>query len=71
MRITLPEGTAPSSIDMQLRRSHITLGLRNADPVLSGELVGPVDTDSSFWTTEVLPNGVRQLYLRLEKVCTQ
>ncbi|KAH7280670.1 hypothetical protein KP509_36G008100 [Ceratopteris richardii] len=52
VQITLPPGTKSRSINCEIKKKHLTAGLKGQTPLLQGELYAPVMTDDCFWSLE-------------------
>ncbi|KAG5175396.1 hypothetical protein JKP88DRAFT_228932 [Tribonema minus] len=66
VRINLGQGVTARDLEVDIRRSSVKVSVLEA-PLLQGEWQGKVSASSSFWTTEEMAGGDRQLYLHLEK----
>ncbi|TMW82659.1 hypothetical protein EJD97_005461 [Solanum chilense] len=52
VNITVPRGTKSRFIVCDIKRNHLTVGLKGQPPILDGELYGPVKVEACFWTLE-------------------
>uniref|UniRef100_A0A3Q7HNZ6 CS domain-containing protein n=1 Tax=Solanum lycopersicum TaxID=4081 RepID=A0A3Q7HNZ6_SOLLC len=52
VNILVPQGTKSRFIVCDIKRNHLTVGLKGQPPIVDGELYGPVKVEACFWTLE-------------------
>jgi hypothetical protein len=50
--VPLPDGTAKTDVVVELKATHISIGLRGQKPIVCGALNERIDPDESFWQLE-------------------
>jgi len=52
VRVPVPKGTVGRQLNVEIKKTHLKVGLKGQPPLLDGELHKPVKPDDSFWTIE-------------------
>lgn len=65
--IPVPKGTGAKQISCEITRTHLTVGMKGAPPILKGKMFGDVRPDECHWTLEEV-KGTRMLSIHLDKV---
>ena len=52
VRVRIPTGTPAKMIACDIKKKHLTFGLKGQPPMIDGELFGELATDDCFWTLE-------------------
>eukprot|EP00617_Octactis_speculum_P002220 CAMPEP_0185773742 /NCGR_PEP_ID=MMETSP1174-20130828/74916_1 /TAXON_ID=35687 /ORGANISM="Dictyocha speculum, Strain CCMP1381" /LENGTH=396 /DNA_ID=CAMNT_0028460557 /DNA_START=93 /DNA_END=1283 /DNA_ORIENTATION=- len=67
LKVPLPVDTLTKSIEFDLSRTHISIGVKDATPIVSGDLGGACRSSSSFWIIEENEDGRKVMAVDIEK----
>lgn len=54
VNVPVPEGTRAKQLNIAIKRTHLTVGFKGQEPIVDGDLPGPIREDESFWTLGML-----------------
>lgn len=50
MTVPVPKGTRGKDLAVQIKKNHLSVGLKGQEPILAGELAKDIKVDDSTWT---------------------
>ncbi|KAI6354058.1 hypothetical protein MCOR25_008766 [Pyricularia grisea] len=69
--IKLAEGSEKykgKDLKVEIKKQHLTAGVKGSDPIIDGDLPHAVRVDESTWTLTTNPDGTKNIEVHLDKV---
>lgn len=68
LTFSVPGNYKSKDLKIDIQKTKIVAGVKGQEPIINGEVFGPIRVDDSTWTLTAAPDGTKTVEIHLDKV---